>query len=44
MELLVDSYTYDRFVEYCKDKGVPVSIAATEALRKFMEWLYGIST
>ena len=37
MELLVDSYTYDLFVKYCKDKGVPVSIAATEALRKFME-------
>ena len=37
MELLVDAFTYDRFVEYCKDKCVPVSIAATEALRKFME-------
>ena len=44
MELLVDSYTYDLFVKWCKEHNVPVSIAATEALRKFMEWLCGIST
>ncbi len=37
VEILVDSYTYDLFIEYCKDKGIPVSIAATEALRKYME-------
>lgn len=37
MELLVDSYTYDLFVEWCRENKTPVSIAATEALRKFME-------
>ena len=37
MELLVDSYTYDLFAEWCKEHETPVSIAATEALRKFME-------
>ena len=49
MELLVDSYTYDLFVKWCKEHKIdlfvkwckehkiPVSIAATEALRKFME-------
>ncbi len=37
MEVLVDSFTYDRFVEWCHEHNVPVSIAATEALRKYME-------
>ena len=37
MELLVDSYTYDFFVEWCKEHETTVAIAATEALRKFME-------
>ena len=44
MELLVDAFTYDLFVEWCKEHETPVSIAATEALRKFMEWLCGVST
>ena len=37
MELLVDSYTYDLFVEWCKEHKIPVSVAGTEALGKFME-------
>ena len=37
MELLVDSYTYDLFVKWCKKNNIPVSVAGTEALRKFME-------
>ncbi|NRN88415.1 hypothetical protein IMAU30044_00034 [Lactobacillus helveticus] len=31
MKLLVDSYTYDLFVKWCKDKGIPVSVAETGA-------------
>ena len=27
MELLVDSYTYDLFVEWCKEHKIPVSVA-----------------
>lgn len=31
MKLLVDSYTYDLFIKWCKDKGIPVSATETEA-------------
>lgn len=37
MESLVDSYTYDLFVKWCKEHKIPFSVAGTEALRKFME-------
>lgn len=36
MEILIDTSTYDKLEKFCKKSGDPISVVATEAIKKYL--------